>query len=178
MTDSVDSETARVGETFLATLDRPITANQETIASRGTELYLRLTHVESAGNLTGRSQVALELERILIGGKSYTVASNIYEKLGESQTKQTAKRTGIGAAIGAAVGAIAGGGKGAAIGAGVGGGAGVAIEAVTKGQQVRIESESRVEFLLQQPLEVTVDSRASSTSTPRDDSAPPRLLRK
>lgn len=178
MAELVDSETAKVGQTYRATLDTPITADQETIAPRGAELYVKLTHVESAGGLTGKSQVALELDQLLIGGKSYQVASNIYEKVGESQGKQTAVRTGIGAAIGAGVGAIIGGGKGAAIGAGVGGGTGVAIGAVTKGQQVRLEPESPVEFRLEQPLEVTLESRPSRSSTPRDDSSPPRLLKK
>jgi hypothetical protein len=176
MTDPVDSETARVGQTFRATLDTPLTADRETLAPRGTEVYLRLTHVESAGSLTGRSHVALELDRIVVDGKSYTVASNTYEKQGASQTVETAKKTGIGAGIGAAIGAIAGGGKGAAIGAGIGGGAGVAIEAATKGKQVRIEPESQVDFRLEHPLEVTVDARPYSSPAQRDNSSSPRLL--
>jgi hypothetical protein len=176
MNDAVDSETARVGQTFRATLDVPVAADRETVLPRGTDVYLRLTHVESAGSLTGRSEVSVELDRIVVGGKSYTVASNTYEKQGASQTVETAKKTGIGAAIGAAVGAIAGGKKGAAIGAGVGGGTGVAIEAATKGKQVRIEPESRVDFYLEQPLDVIVDSRPTSSSTPRDTSSAPRLL--
>jgi hypothetical protein len=176
MTDGVDSETARVGQTFRATLDTPLAVDRETIAPRGADVYVRLTHVESAGNLTGRSEVSLELDRIVVGGKSYTVSSNTYEKLGDSQTVDTAKKTGIGAAVGAAVGAIAGGKKGAAIGAGVGGGTGVAIEAATKGKQVRLEPESRVDFHLEQPLEVTVDARPSSSPAQRDTSSGPRLL--
>jgi hypothetical protein len=177
MADTVNSETARVGETFLATLDAALTVDQETVAPQGTEVYLRLVNVETAGKLMGRSKLSLELDRILIGGKPYTVASEVYEKLGQSQTQETAKKTGIGAAIGAAVGAIAGGKKGAIIGAGVGGGTGVAIEAATKSEQVQIDSESRLDFRLQHPLEVTVDSAAISTPSPRDSSNPPRLLR-
>jgi hypothetical protein len=176
LTDPVDSETARVGQTFRATLDTPLTADGETLAPRGADAYLRLTHVESAGNLTGRSQVALQLDRLVVDGKSYTVASNTYQKEGASQTVETAKHTGIGAGIGAAIGAIAGGKKGAAIGAGVGGGTGVAIEAATKGKQVRLEPETRVDFQLQHPLEVTVNSRSYSSPAPRDSSSSPRLL--
>lgn len=176
MVDAVDSETDRVGQTYRATLDAPLAADRDTIAPRGSDVFLRLTHVESAGKLTGRSEVSLELDRIVVGGRSYTVASNTYEKQAGSQTVETAKKTGIGAAIGAAVGAIAGGGKGAAIGAGVGGGTGVAIEAATKSKQVRIEPESRVDFHLEQPVEVTVDARPSASPAPRDSSSGPRLL--
>jgi hypothetical protein len=176
MADSVSSETARVGETFLATLDAALTVDQETVAPQGTEVYLRLIHADSAGKFTGRSKLSLELDRILIGGKSYTVASEVYEKLGQSQTQETAKKAGIGAAIGAAVGAIAGGKKGAIIGAGVGGGTGVAIEAAGKSEQVQIDSESRLDFRLQHPLEVTLDSGTISTPSQRNSSNAPRLL--
>jgi len=176
LSDPVDSETARVGQTFRATLDSPLSADRETVAPRGADVYLRLTHVESAGSLTGRSQVALELDRVIVGGKSYTVSSNTYEKQAGSQTVETAKKTGIGAGIGAAIGAIAGGGKGAAIGAGIGGGAGVAIEAATKSKQVRLEPESQVDFHLEQPLEVTIDNRQSPSRTERESTSGPRLL--
>jgi hypothetical protein len=47
-----------------------------------------------------------------------------------------------------------GGGKGAAIGAGVGAGAGVATNAVKKGEQVYIGSESLVRFRLAAPLRI------------------------
>lgn len=166
MVDSIDSETDRQGDTFGATLESPIVVDNETVAPRGADVFVRLSHVESAGKLTGQSKVGLELDRLVINGKPYTVASNVYEKVATSQTTQTAKRTGIGAGIGAAVGAIVGGKKGAAIGAGVGGGTGIAIEATGKGEQVRIDPETRIDLRLQQPLEVIVDSRGF-TNSPR-----------
>jgi hypothetical protein len=51
--------------------------------------------------------------------------------------------------LGTIIGAIAGGGKGAAIGLGAGAAAGTAAEIVTKGQRVRIPSESRLTFILE-----------------------------
>lgn len=53
------------------------------------------------------------------------------------------------------IGAIAGGGKGSAIGAAVGGGAGTGAQVWTHGQQVRIPPETRLDFRLEQPLEIT-----------------------
>jgi hypothetical protein len=50
------------------------------------------------------------------------------------------------------IGAIAGGGKGAAIGAVSGAGAGTAVQVMTKGQRVRIPSETRLTFTLQQAV--------------------------
>jgi len=153
-----------MGQIFRAALDAPLTVGDDTLAPRGADVDLRLTHVESAGSLKGQSKVSLELSRVVLAGKPYTVASNVYEKEATSQSSQTVKRTGIGAGIGAAVGAIIGGGKGAAIGAAAGGGTGVAIEAAGKGPQVHIDSESRLEFRLEQPLEVTLESAPSSGS--------------
>ena len=62
---------------------------------------------------------------------------------------------GGGAAAGAVIGAIAGGGKGAAIGAAAGAGAGTGVQALTKGEQIKLPSETLLEFQLKAPLTVT-----------------------
>ncbi|MBZ5515029.1 MAG: hypothetical protein LAN62_09340 [Acidobacteriia bacterium] len=54
------------------------------------------------------------------------------------------------------IGAIAGGGKGAAIGAAVGAGAGTAVQAATKGQQIQIPPETKLDFTLKAPITVTM----------------------
>jgi hypothetical protein len=177
--DKIESENAQVGQTFKADLGAPIFVGNDTVAAKGAQVFLRLAHVESAGTLKGQSKVELELDHIVIGGKTYTLASDVVHKEAQSQTTQTATRTGIGAGVGAIIGAIAGGKKGAAIGAGVGGGAGVAIEATGKGPQVHIDPESRLDFRLQQPLEVTIDAKSSTSSSSssfRDSTSAPRLV--
>jgi hypothetical protein len=63
--------------------------------------------------------------------------------------EQSAKVVGGAAAVGAIIGAIAGGGKGAAIGAGAGGAAGAGAQVITKGQRVKIPSETRLTFTLE-----------------------------
>ncbi len=73
---------------------------------------------------------------------------------GKGRGGDTAKKVGGGAAVGAIIGAIAGGGKGAAIGAGVGAGAGTAVQVFTRGQQVKVPSETLLEFRLEQPVSV------------------------
>ena len=64
------------------------------------------------------------------------------------------QRTVGGAAIGTLIGALAGGGKGAAIGAGTGAGVGAASEIITKGDQVKIPSETLLDFTLQQSVRI------------------------
>ena len=156
MVDSVDSKTDQVGQTYKASLDSPLIAEGQTVAPKGGEVFIKLTKVASAGNMKGASEVQLQLDRIYVNNKGYTVTSNVFQSVGSSEGKKTVKQTGIGAGIGAVIGAIAGGGKGAAIGAGVGGGAGAATAAVTKGEQIRIASEEKLDFRLEEPLTVTV----------------------
>lgn len=143
-------------------MDSPLIVDGQTIIPKGGEVTLKLTKVASAGNIKGASEVNLQLDRVYVSNKSYTVTSNTFQSVGNSEGKKTAKQTGIGAGIGAVIGAIAGGGKGAAIGAGVGGGAGAATAAVTKGEQVRIASEEKLDFRLEEPLKVTVPISGST----------------
>jgi hypothetical protein len=104
--------------------------------------------------VSGRSELKLQLERIVFGNHSYPIASNVAWFRGKSETKKSLKSGGIGALAGGGLGALFGGGKGAAIGAGVGAGAGVATNAAHKGEQIRIGSESLVRFQLAAPLRI------------------------
>jgi hypothetical protein len=166
MVDSVDSKTDQVGQTYKASMDSPLVVDGQTIIPKGGEVTLKLTKVASAGNIKGASEVNLQLDKLVVNKKAYTVTSNTFQSVGSSEGKKTAKQTGIGAGIGAVIGAIAGGGKGAAIGAGVGGGAGAATAAITKGEQVRIASEEKLDFRLEEPLTVTVVFTTSRAACP------------
>jgi hypothetical protein len=175
MVDSVDSETAHAGETFKATLDEPIVVDDAIVFPTGSEVYLKLTKVQSAGRVSGRSELQLQLDRILAGRRSYLLESSTYVSTGASETGKTAKTAGLGAAIGAAIGAISGGGKGAVIGGAAGAGAGVGIEAIRKSEQVRVDSETRLDFRLEGPVEVTLDSPSSTNPQRPNPSGPTRF---
>ncbi len=154
--DSINSDTDHVGQAFKASMVSPVMLENETVIPRNADVYVKLVAVKAAGNMTGTSELRVQLDRIFIDKKSYVVESNTYVQTGASQTQKTAKTIGIGTAIGAAIGAIGGGRKGAVIGAGAGAGAGTAVEAATKGEQVRIASESPLTFRLESPVEVTL----------------------
>jgi len=176
MIDAVDSATAHVGETFKASLDSPIVVDNETVFPKGAEVYVKLTKVESAGRLSGKSELQLQLDRIFLGDKSYVLESNTFENTGASQGARTARSAGLGAAIGAAIGAISGGGKGAIIGGATGAGAGAGVEAVRKGEQIRVDSETRLDFRLENPVDVTIQLPSPTTSSPhRSRSEPNRF---
>ena len=154
MIDSVNSETNKFGDTFVAVLDEPISQGGVEVIPRGADVRGRIAKIDDAGRLKGSAQLGLELAQIIVNGIPYSVTTSEYNEVGEGRGKETAKRAGIGAGIGAAIGAIAGGGKGAAIGAGVGGGGATAIQVLTKGEKLNIPSETKLEFTLRSPLVV------------------------
>jgi hypothetical protein len=159
MIDSVDSSKNHVGDIFHASLETDLTVNDAVVARKGTDVYGRLAEAKGAGHATGSSELQLELTRMVIDGHDYPVVSSDYTLKGKGRGADTAKKVGGGAAVGAIIGAVAGGGKGAAIGAGVGSAAGAGVQVLTRGQQVRIPSETLLEFRLQQPATVAATSR-------------------
>jgi hypothetical protein len=159
MIDGVDSSKNHVGDIFHASLETDLVIGDTVVARKGTDVYGRLAEAKEAGHLAGSSELELELTRMVIDGKDYPVVSSDYTLQGKGRGKNTAEKVGGGAALGAIIGAIAGGGKGAAIGAGVGAGAGGAVQVLTRGQQVKVPSETLLEFRLQQPAMVTPTQR-------------------
>jgi hypothetical protein len=155
MIDGVDSSRNHVGDVFHASLETDLYVNNTLVAKKGTDIYGRLENAQEAGHLAGSSQLQLELIRIVIDGHDYPLVSSDYTLKGKGRGSDTAKKVGGGAVVGAIIGAIAGGGEGAAIGAGVGSAAGAGVQVLTKGQQVKVPSETLLEFRLQQPAVVT-----------------------
>lgn len=164
MIDGVDSAVNHAGELFHAALEAPLVVNDQVVVSRGADVYVRLVSARSAGRMRGKSELHLELVKLEFQGRSYPMVSSTYSATGKSRGKNTAKKVGGGAAIGAIIGGLAGGGAGAAIGAGVGAGTGAVWNGVTRGEQIKIPSETRLDFELEQPITVTVMPRASSSA--------------
>src|SRR5437660_12848841 len=154
MIDSVDSSKNHVGDVFHASLETDLNVSNSIVARKGTDVYGRLANAQEAGHVSGSAELQLELTRIVIDGKDYPIVSSDYSLRGKGRGSDTAKKVGGGAVAGAIIGAIAGGGKGAAIGAGVGSAAGAGVQVFTRGQQVKVPSETLLEFRLQQPVTV------------------------
>jgi len=159
MIDTVDSSVNHAGEIFHAALETPLVVDSQTIVPRGADIYVRLASAKIAGRLKGKSELHMELLKLEFQGRSYSLYSSTYTVTGNSKGSSTAKKVGSGAAVGAVIGAIAGAGAGAAIGAGVGAGAGAVWNVMSKGKQVKIPSETRLDFQLEQAVTVTVIPR-------------------
>ena len=159
LVDTIDSETSQQGQTFHATLDSPLAVDGETAIPSGYDVEGHIVSVQSAGKFAGQSLLVLQLDRISAGGKAYNIQTDQYSRKATSRGKNTAEKVGAGAGIGAIIGAIAGGGKGAAIGAAAGGGLGGGVQAATKGQQIKLPSETVLNFTLQAPVTVVATNR-------------------
>jgi hypothetical protein len=162
MIDSIDSSVNRAGEEFAASLEAPVVVGDKVVIQRGADARVRLNKVASAGHVQGQSELQLELISIAANGTTYNVTSGYYEQKGASRGKRTAATMGGASGLGALIGAIAGGGKGAAIGAGIGAAGGGVATAATKGQQVKVPSETKLDFTLKGPFTVTLKSGTSS----------------
>jgi hypothetical protein len=152
--DSIDSTKNQVGYRFQASLEEPLWVDGNKVVPKGADVYGRLDESKETGTFVGRSQLKLQLTGIVVNGQTLPLVTGEYEVSGKSKTESTAKRAVGGAAIGTIIGALAGGGKGAAIGAGTGAGVGAGSEIITKGNQVKIPSETLLDFTLQQSVTI------------------------
>ena len=170
--DSIDSNVNRAGQSFRASLDAPIVVGDTVVIPKGLNVNLKIVDASSAGKFKGRSELTVSLDSFTYQGRTYQIASSDVQEKGGSRGKRSAEVIGGGAVLGAIIGGLAGGGKGAAIGAGAGAAGGTAVQALTHGQQVKIPSETRLDFTLHDPVNVTyfpkkATSVAQSTPPPR-----------
>lgn len=154
MIDSVNSQTARLGQIFKASIDEPVVVNGQQVIPRGADVLTKLVEDQRSGKIEGRTVLTMALVSINVNGRLVDVTSTDVRTASGSRGARTGAMVGGGAALGAIVGAIAGGGKGAAIGAGSGAALGGGAEVLTNGQQVKIPSETRLTFRLQTSVQI------------------------
>lgn len=152
--DVIDSTKNHVGDRFQASLEEPLTLDGKVVVAKGADVYGRLIESKTSGTFAGRSELRLELTGIVVNGQTVPVVTGEYSLTGKSRGETTAKRTLGAAAVGTIIGAVAGGGKGAGIGAASGAAVGAGSEIITKGDQVKIPSETLLDFTLQQDISI------------------------
>ena len=154
MIDSMNSEQSRLGETFRASVDEPVMVDGQVVVPRGADAITKLVEDQQSGKIAGKTVLTLVLQQVLVNGRMIDLTSGDVSQSSGSRGARSAKVIGGTAALGAIIGALAGGGKGAAIGAGSGAAVGTGAEVLTKGQTVKIPSETRLTFTLQQPAQL------------------------
>ena len=174
VTQTLDSATTQQGDAFSGVVASDVIIDGVTVLTAGSTVAGQVDTVHEAAHFKGSSLLTVSLASISRRGDKIPVTTDPYSVQGKGRGTNTAEKVGGGAAVGAILGGIFGGGKGAAIGAGAGGGLGAGAQAVTKGQQVQIPSETVVRFHLSAPLTVRVRTDAGSNHAgdnlqPRND---------
>ena len=152
----IDARDTANGRVYPGVVDKDVyDANNKLVIPRGSDVELMVRE-------TGKHELALDLDAIVIKGERYSVTSYDVTKRGENKdgvgaNGRTAKYVGGGALFGTIVGAVAGGGKGAGIGALAGGAAGAIGQTVTRGSKVHVPAETVLTFQLQDPLHIARD---------------------
>jgi hypothetical protein len=152
--DAVNSDQDRLGQTYRASIDQPVIVNGQTVIPRGADAIATLIDAQKSGRIQGRTVLTLDLKKVTVNDRTYDIVTTGVPQASGSRGERSAKVIGGTAALGAIIGAIAGGGKGAAIGAGSGAAVGTATEVMTSGQKVKIPSETRLTFTLQNALDL------------------------
>jgi len=158
VSEQLSSETSQVGDVFHGSISAPISVDGQPVVPTTADVEGRVVEVKPAARFKGQSDLQLELTRLVVSGKSYTIQTDRWSKAGNARGKSTAAKVGGGAAVGAILGGIFGGGKGAAIGAAAGAGAGTGVAGATKGEAVVVKPESILNFQLQNSVNVTPGS--------------------
>ncbi len=161
--DELNSEKARIGDTFTSTLVDPVySKNGVLIAPQGSTVGGRVINVQRAQK--NGKPATLDVQFIsltLPNGRQRAINGSLTDldsSTGKSDnegtvtahktSKRKVKFIGGGAAGGAVIGAIAGGGKGLAIGAGVGALTGAIAGRVKKGHEVKVKSGTEFGVIL------------------------------
>ena len=164
LVDPIDTERNHEGEPFRATLDGPITVDDQIAIPADADVKGVIVSAKQAGHYTGQSGLALELTQVSYNGHTYNLHTDQYSRQASSRSKNTAAKVGTGAAVGAVLGGIFGGGKGAAIGAASGAGVGGAAQTIEKPEPIRLPSETVINFRLQSPVTVAASNQLDRNS--------------
>jgi hypothetical protein len=164
ITQTLDSATTQPNDSFSGAVATDIIVDGMVMIPRGAPVTGHVIEVHEAAHFKGSSLLTVELTGLNSRGEHIALTTQPYSVQGKGRGENTVVKTGVGAAAGAILGGIFGGGKGAAIGAAAGGGTGAGINAVTRGQQVQIPSETVVRFVTTNSIAVKTAVHAGANS--------------
>ena len=138
----IHSGEAQEGDTFEATLAKPLVVDGRTVLPKNTSATGRVVESVSSGRL--KRPASLTLELMEAGG--YSLRTEPVTLDGKSHAGRNAALIGGGAAAGAIIGALTGGKKGAVIGAAIGAGAGTGTAYLTGKKELVLPEEFLIGF--------------------------------
>ncbi|HET9194283.1 MAG TPA: hypothetical protein VFO21_15480 [Vicinamibacterales bacterium] len=155
----LSSETTQLEAPVRARVRQAVIVNGVVAIPTGAMLSGVVTHVERAGRVQGRAQLAFVFTRLEADDVGENVNTAPVAYVADATKGEDATKIGVGAVGGAIVGGILGGGGGAAKGAVIGGAAGTGVVLATRGDEVTLGKGTILATSLASPLTVRVPAR-------------------
>lgn len=180
LAEPLSSDHNHAGDTFTATLDKPIIVDGWVVARRGETILGNVTTAQKAGRIKGVSQLGIELTDLaVVDGQQLPILTELWK--GSAGTSRGTDAAGVATTtgVGTIIGAAADGGAGAGIGAGAGAAAGLALVLLTRGKPTVLGPEALLSFRLKQPLTIsTARSQQAFLPVGPNDYSSPSLRRR
>jgi hypothetical protein len=169
LNEPISSDKSQPGDSFTATLARPVIADGHVIAHPGQMVSGVVSEAQKAGRVKGVSRLGLELTEVAVAdGHQVQVKTKLMERRGDTSVGRDAAAIGVTTATGAAIGAAVNGG----VGAGVGAGAGLVVSTIgvllTRGRPTIVYPEQPLTFRLEAPLTIEGTEAAFHPATEQD----------
>ncbi len=152
--EELSSKTSQAGQSFSATVARPIVVGGRTLVRSGSSAHGTVVAAKSQGRFKGSGELDLRLDTISADGRTYDVETSSIERVEKGKGKRTTGFALGGGGGGALIGGLAGGGKGALLGGLLGAGGGTAVNAFTGNKQVVVPAETTLTFRLERSVTV------------------------
>ena len=133
---AIDTDRQRAGDSFTATLEDPLMYENRVVVARGAEIKGKITSSSESGRVLGLPELRLELTEITANGKIHQLKTGEYSETGSSRGKRITVTPFGPAAAGPA--------------------AGPGAQIITRGQTLKIPSETILEFKLLAPLKLPI----------------------
>ena len=95
LVDGISTKRNRPGDTFQATLEDPLVAEGLVVAEQGANVFGRLVHTQQSGRVSGRAEMALELDRMQTVGGEVRIASDTMIRQADSSKGKDAVKVGV-----------------------------------------------------------------------------------
>lgn len=176
---ALSTKSAREGDAVYAETTFPLVLNDRVLIPANTYVQGRISNIKRPGRVKGRAEVLIHFTTLIYpSGYTILLPGAVDNVPGADQTTMNgeegtiqqngSKAKDVGtvasaASTGAVIGGLSQGGKGALIGAAGGSIVGTAIALLSRGNDVRLESGTTLEMVIQRPI--TVDGSRVPTTT-------------
>lgn len=160
--DKVCTNTNKVGDRFVATLNSAVTGSNGAVIPAGAAVTIELTQLKRSENANDQIQMGFQVVNISFGGKTYSLDGDVQTaeitRVRASSTSNDAKKVLGGAAAGAVIGQILGKkSKSTIIGAAAGAAAGGAAAAATANYEGCVNAGASIVVRLNTPVTVATN---------------------